>query len=175
MVRIVQFPLRKNAKASAKTPQERCIVSSLDEYRKERALRSAFEAIACRDGEECKERLLEAFRSGLSPNSTDSKGWTLLYFAVWKSNRVAMETIISAGADVNKPVESELGKDMPLCLACEIEDLEAAEFLLKRGANAKLPRVDAAGKEELAHEILRKEAFSNPPERVEEFVKKLTA
>lgn len=80
------------------------------------------DAIALRDAIE---------RQGVSPNLSNSYGWTLLMLAALEGNSSIGQLLLDCGSDVN--ATNEFG-ETPLSLAAQKGDLPFVQLLLSRGA-----------------------------------------
>ena len=95
--------------------------------------KSIVEAVASGDV----ERVKAALRSGISPNSTDSEGFSLLHIAITKNQDAILDLLLRSGVDVNQPF---MGSS-PLSLARtsasdpnKASGLRRIEKLVKAGA-----------------------------------------
>ena len=75
-------------------------------------------------------------KHGADPFLRGEHGWSLLHFAAQSGNVIIIETILSKGLDVDSRGET-LGLT-PLMVAIKSDKLEAAKYLLEKGANESL-------------------------------------
>ncbi|MGC5346014.1 ankyrin repeat domain-containing protein [Streptomyces sp. DT171] len=95
--------------------------------------RNLFEAL--HDGEDAVLRLL---RAGVSPESVDEDGTTVLYQASVEGLTGAVRLLLAAGADPDRASGPEAG-DLPLCGAACGGGAEVVDALLAAGARPDLP------------------------------------
>ncbi|CAB4396890.1 ankyrin [Rhizophagus irregularis] len=92
------------------------------------------------------QRVTELIRSGLSPNSKDSNGYTPLAAAASYNHFDLIEFLISEGADVNI---RDNDNDTPLYVA---ENVEVARKLLSHGADPFVKNSEGKTPAQVAYE-----------------------
>ena len=75
-------------------------------------------------------------KHGADPFLRGEHGWSLLHFAAQSGNVIIIETMLSKGLDVDSRGET-LGLT-PLMVSIKYDKLEAAKYLLEKGANESL-------------------------------------
>ena len=75
-------------------------------------------------------------KHGADPFLRGEHGWSLLHFAAQSGNVIIIETMLSKGLDVDSRGET-LGLT-PLMVSIKFDKLEAAKYLLEKGANESL-------------------------------------
>ena len=76
------------------------------------------------------------FSVGLSPNSKDNDGFTILAYAIRNKNCKCIEKIIEMGSDLNLPCNSKM--KTPLQLAIRMREMEIVKLLVNSGADVNL-------------------------------------
>ncbi|MCW3105924.1 MAG: uncharacterized protein JWQ09_430 [Segetibacter sp.] len=74
-------------------------------------------------------------KSGIDVNVVGKDGMTFLFFALGKKKKTAMITLLSLGADPNKPMINTDGSVHITALAAGAEDSDFLKILLEHGAN----------------------------------------
>ena len=103
--------------------------------------------------ENCLRLLLDG---GIDPMSVDAFGQTPLHYAVRYDNKVALNILINAGADSNKP-DLKYGNS-PLHLAATLGSNEIITLLVEAGANPEASRVNGETSKQI-YERLHTKSF----------------